>query len=67
MAEIVGRAREIVHAAGGRVIVDRCSTDLKSRLDAWDDVGEPIATMQRMKRLYDPKGLLNPGRFVGGV
>lgn len=67
MVEIVDRAREIVHAAGGQVIVDRCPTGLKSRLDVWDDVGEPIATMQRMKRLYDPKGLLNPGRFVGGI
>jgi glycolate oxidase FAD binding subunit len=61
------RARQAVHQADGRMIVERCPIDVKSQLDVWDEVGEPLATMRRMKNQYDPKGVLNPGRFAGRI
>ena len=54
-------------AAGGTAIVERCPPELKSGLDVWGEVGEPLAIMRRMKGQYDPRGTLNPGRFVGGI
>jgi len=42
-------------------------------LEAWDRfwfAPEPTSTlalMRKIKRQFDPKGLLNPGRFVGGL
>ena len=38
-----------------------------STADVWDDVGEPVAIMRRLKEQYDPERVLNPGRFVGGI
>jgi glycolate oxidase FAD binding subunit len=33
----------------------------------WDDPGPSLRIMQRIKAQLDPNGLLNPGRFVGGI
>ena len=65
--DTLGRTLDIVHAAGGRMTIEQCPVDLKSRFDIWDDVGEPLAIMRRMREQYDPKRMLNPGRFVGGI
>ena len=64
---IVVGAREAVHALGGRVVVERCPLEVKRRFDVWDEVGEPLEIMRRMKKEYDPKGTLNPGRYVGRI
>ena len=37
------------------------------RLDVWGDVGPAIEPMRRLKRELDPAGVLNPGRYVGGI
>jgi glycolate oxidase FAD binding subunit len=66
-ARTLTQAREAVHAAGGRMIIERCPLELKSQFDIWDDVGEPLAIMRKMKEQYDPKGILNPGRSAGGI
>ena len=65
--EIVGRVRERVHRLSGSVIVERCPAGSKAAFDVWDGVGESIDIMRRMKEQYDPAGVLNPGRFVGGI
>ena len=65
--EIVGKVRESVHGLSGSVIVERCPVEAKAAFDVWDSVGENIDIMRRMKEQYDPSGVLNPGRFVGGI
>ncbi|MCH8062561.1 MAG: FAD-binding oxidoreductase [Chloroflexi bacterium] len=65
--EIVGRVRERVHGLSGSVIVERCPVESKAAFDVWDGVGESMDIMRRMKEQYDPAGVLNPGRFVGGI
>ena len=65
--DALSQARDAAHTAEGRMIVDRCPSEVKSRLDVWDEVGEPLSIMRRMKAQYDPKGTLNPGRFAGGI
>jgi glycolate oxidase FAD binding subunit len=64
---VLDRVLEAVHRAGGRMVIERCPPGAKSRYDVWDDVGPPLAIMRRLKEQYDPKGVLNPGRFVGGI
>ncbi len=53
---------------GGSVVVHAMPPEARGMLDAW---GEPLpaalAIMRRLKTLFDPKGLCNAGRFVGGL
>ena len=63
----LSKARDAAHAAEGTMIIDRCPSEVKSQLDVWDEVGDSLSIMRRMKAQYDPKGILNPGRFVGGI
>ena len=66
-AAVLQAARDGAHELGGRMIIEQCPAEVKPRFDVWDDVGEPIAIMRRLKEQYDPGSVLNPGRFVGGI
>lgn len=49
----------------GNLVVERCPTALKDRLPVWGAAqAEPLSL--RVKNTFDPKGTLNPGRFVAG-
>jgi glycolate dehydrogenase FAD-binding subunit len=37
------------------------------RIEAWGEPGNALSLMMRVKQQFDPKGTLNPGRFVGGI
>jgi glycolate oxidase FAD binding subunit len=39
----------------------------QSKLDAWGTPGDALPLMRAVKEQFDPKGTLNPGRFVGGI
>ena len=67
VVKAVSNARAPVHAAGGRLVIERCPSSVKAALDVWDEVGESIGVMRRMKEQYDPGSILNPGRFAGGI
>ena len=60
-------ARDAVHSAGGHMVIERCPSEVKPEFDVWGDLGEPLSIMRRMKEQYDPRGILNPGRFAGGI
>ncbi|MBV8607477.1 MAG: FAD-binding oxidoreductase, partial [Singulisphaera sp.] len=45
----------------------RCPTDAKGRLRVWGEPRPDWALAERVKRTLDPKGVLNPGRFVGTI
>jgi glycolate oxidase FAD binding subunit len=36
-------------------------------MDAWGSCGDAFPLMQSVKRQFDPRGTLNPGRFIGGI
>ncbi len=40
---------------------------VKERVPVWDPPGAPHRIMARLKAELDPRGTLNPGRFVGGI
>ena len=63
----LGQARDSVHSAGGHLNIERCPPAIKAEMDVWDGAGAPVDIMRSMKEQYDPQGLLNPGRFVGGI
>jgi glycolate oxidase FAD binding subunit len=51
----------------GHVTVPRAPTAAKASIDVWGPVGDTESLMQRVKFRFDPDGILNPGRFVGGI
>jgi len=66
-AEIVRELREIVTAREGSVVVVQAPPELKREVDAWGPVGDSLPLMRRVKERFDPAGIMNPGRFVGGI
>lgn len=66
----IDRVREFTHEAGGTAVAEWCPLALKHRIDIWDGAahGErEIQIMRRIKEQFDPAGILNPGRFLGGI
>ena len=58
-----------VHATGnnGFAVVEEIPPALKEQANVWGTVGKAFPLMQRLKETLDPNGILNPGRFVGGI
>ena len=48
-------------------VVERCPPELKHGLDVWGPPPPGLEIMRRLKLALDPHGILNPGRFVGGL
>lgn len=68
--QIAGALRGIQSMAselGGDAIVERCPEQAMSLLDVWGQEPSSMALMRRIKRQFDPDGVLNPGRFIGGL
>jgi len=65
---VVTPLRVEVAPEGGSVVVEAGSRALKERLDVWGPV-EPgvLAIVKRLKAEFDPRGILNPGRFVDRI
>jgi glycolate oxidase FAD binding subunit len=65
---LVHSLRRVVKRLGGTVMVTTCSKDLKQRIDVFGDVPpKTLELMRRIKRQFDPNGILSPGRFVGRI
>lgn len=63
----IQQVRDLAAAAGGSAMVERCPPAVKRNIDVWGDTPQGIEIMRRIKEKFDPSGILNPGRFVGGI
>ena len=63
----IQRVREAARTLGGTAVVEHCPQPVKALIDVWGDTpaGAEMEIMQRIKRKFDPSGILNPGRFMG--
>jgi len=59
--------RILAKKLGGYLIIEAIDPALKDRVDVWGHVGNSFPLMKRLKETLDPQGMLNPGRFVGGI
>jgi glycolate oxidase FAD binding subunit len=48
----------------GYLVVESASPAFKAWFDCWGDVGPQIEVMAGLKHAFDPRRVLNPGRFV---
>lgn len=52
---------------GGNLVVESCPLAIKKRIDVWGQSRSDYRIMRHLKEQMDPAGVLNPGRFVGGI
>ncbi len=62
---VIVRVRAAVAALGGSVAIAHAAAAVKDGLDTWGINGGDVAIMQQVKQVYDPAGLLSPGRAPG--
>jgi len=67
LATFVSGLRVRATASSGHVMVTRGLTILPPDFDAWGDPAPSVGLMRRIKERFDPRGVLNAGRFVGGI
>ena len=66
-SQVVEELREIWLRRGGSVVVRQAPPAFKERVEVWGPVGSRLELTRRVKEKFDPRGVLNPGRFVGGI
>jgi len=65
LVQALGAARAALAARGGFLVVLDASANVREAIEPWGVTPEGLGIMRRMKQAFDPKGVLNPGRFVG--
>jgi glycolate oxidase FAD binding subunit len=58
--------RGSLEGSGGSLAIAHRPTG-GNELDAWGNAGDALEVMRAVKRQFDIRGTLNPGRFVGGI
>jgi glycolate oxidase FAD binding subunit len=56
--------RELEGASGSLMVLKQPA---ESKLDCWGALPDSLPLMREIKRRFDPDGVLNPGRFLGGI
>src|ERR1035438_4139352 len=59
--------RKNLETRGGSLVILRCPLEIKSKMDVWGSAGDALALMRSIKAQFDPTGVLNLGRFIGGI
>lgn len=63
----IEQCSSVVRGYEGQLIVESSSPELKKKIDVWGGERSDYEIMRRIKKEIDPQGILNPGRFVGGI
>ncbi len=66
LIERIEALRQVAIAQRGSLVITNLPPALAGKLDPWGPVAA-LAVMRRLKQRFDPNGILNPGRFVGGI
>jgi FAD/FMN-containing dehydrogenase len=53
--------------AGGSAAIEFCPAALKREVSVWGPPRADLALMRKLKNEFDPRGILSPGRFYGGI
>jgi glycolate oxidase FAD binding subunit len=67
LAEALEGLRREAEVVDGSLVLQDAPASLKAHVDAWGKPGDGFSVMRRLKAEFDPLGLCNPGRFLGGL
>lgn len=59
--------QEVCRPAGWKAVIEFAPPERKPGLELWPEPGANLDVMRRIKRLFDPRNLLNPGRLYGRI
>lgn len=63
----VMEVRSLIQNNGGFLTILSAPIAVKQNLDVWGYTGNALQFMRGIKEQFDPKNILNPGRFVAGI
>jgi glycolate oxidase FAD binding subunit len=63
-APAVRDARAVAEAAHGSLVIMAAPPSFTDEVGSWGTPPPTVELMRRLKKAFDPKGILNPGRFV---
>jgi glycolate oxidase FAD binding subunit len=67
-ADAAGTLREALVGRGGHATLVRASEGLRAEVEVFEPQPPPLrALTERVKRSFDPKGIINPGRMHAGL
>lgn len=67
LAEGVAWMRERAEERQGHLVVEQAPARVKQRASVWGEPRGEFFLHRAIKERMDPKGILNPGRFLGGL
>ena len=68
--ELVSCSREMMDfcvTAGAAPMIERCPLEIKKAPGIWPPAGAEHEIAERLKHVFDPHGILSPGRFHRGI
>lgn len=66
-AQTIIELRQFCQAQNGFLTILSAPATMKKQLDIWGYNGNALELMRLLKQQFDPKNLLSPNRFVGGI
>lgn len=67
VADALEGLRREAEGAEGSLVLQDAPVSLKLHVDAWGKPRDGFAVMRCLKAEFDPAGICNPGRFLGGL
>ncbi|MBI4789125.1 MAG: FAD-binding oxidoreductase [Chloroflexi bacterium] len=61
MLQAIGKIGDVAHSLRGHLILQRAPRSLRERVDTWGRARSDWNVMQKLKREFDPNGVLNQG------
>jgi FAD/FMN-containing dehydrogenase len=70
LADLIACSSELMSfcsGSGSLPMIEQCPLELKHSLNIWPPAGTEHDISARLKLVFDPQGVLSPGRFRGGI
>jgi glycolate oxidase FAD binding subunit len=64
---LIGKLTDEAVKSGGNLVIESAPLTIKRNVDVWGKRRDDYPIMRRLKKEIDPAGILNPGRFLGGI